>query len=95
MASFHRSSYLEIHHATYGSSVRSNRPTKQEVEAMKPSQKNRITCCSRIALALVGLLLWPGFVGAQQPYYQGKSLNLLVDFSAGGPTDLECRIYGT
>ena len=60
---------------------------------MKPSQKNRITCCSRIALALVGLLLWPGLLGAQQPYYQGKSLNLLVDFSAGGPTDIECRIY--
>jgi tripartite-type tricarboxylate transporter receptor subunit TctC len=60
---------------------------------MKPSQRNRITCCSLTALALAGLLLWPGFAGAQKPYYQGKSLNLLVDFSAGGPTDIECRIY--
>jgi tripartite-type tricarboxylate transporter receptor subunit TctC len=61
---------------------------------MKPSQAN-LVFRSVMTLAFAGLLLCPGSASAQQPYYQGKSLNLLVDFSAGGPTDIECRIYGT
>ena len=27
------------------------------------------------------------------PFYQGKRLTFMVDYSAGGPTDIECRLY--
>ena len=27
------------------------------------------------------------------PFYQGKRLTFTVDYSAGGPTDIECRLY--
>lgn len=60
---------------------------------MKTRQKRLMQCVSVLALVFVGFTLWPGSAGAQRPYYQGKSINLLVDFSAGGPTDIECRIY--
>ena len=30
--------------------------------------------------------------GAQQPFYAGKSLTILVNYDAGGPTDLEARL---
>jgi len=60
---------------------------------MKTRQKRLMLCVSVLTLVFVGFTLWPGSAGAQRPYYQGKSLNLLVDFSAGGPTDIECRIY--
>lgn len=46
-----------------------------------------------VALAIGGLVVFakPGL--AQKPFYQGKTLTLMVDFSAGGPTDIECRLY--
>jgi tripartite-type tricarboxylate transporter receptor subunit TctC len=46
-----------------------------------------------MTLLLAAIVLWPGIGEAQKPYYQGKTLTLLVDFTAGGPTDIECRIY--
>ena len=30
--------------------------------------------------------------GAQEPFYQGKRLTLLINFAAGGPTDIEGRL---
>src|SRR5512138_2699065 len=27
------------------------------------------------------------------PFYQGKSLNIVINFGAGGPTDIESRIF--
>jgi tripartite-type tricarboxylate transporter receptor subunit TctC len=30
---------------------------------------------------------------AQQPYYQGKRLTVLINFAAGGPTDIEGRLF--
>jgi tripartite-type tricarboxylate transporter receptor subunit TctC len=30
---------------------------------------------------------------AQQPYYKGKRLTVLINFAAGGPTDLEGRLF--
>src|SRR5262245_63038391 len=30
---------------------------------------------------------------AQQPYYQGKRLTVLINFAAGGPADIEGRIF--
>src|SRR5215813_10790172 len=29
----------------------------------------------------------------QQPYYKGKRLTVLVNFAAGGPADIESRIF--
>jgi tripartite-type tricarboxylate transporter receptor subunit TctC len=29
---------------------------------------------------------------AERPYYQGKNINFLINFAAGGPTDIEGRI---
>ena len=48
----------------------------------------------RIALLLVlgsVLLPAPAFPG-QAPFYQGKNLTFLINFAAGGPTDIEGRI---
>src|ERR1044072_4426413 len=41
------------------------------------------------ALALIALLL-PGDANAQ--YYKGKTITMIVNYPAGGPTDLEGRI---
>jgi tripartite-type tricarboxylate transporter receptor subunit TctC len=32
--------------------------------------------------------------GAQQPYYKGKRLSVLINFAAGGPADIESRLFG-
>ena len=44
-------------------------------------------------LFLVGTLLIaaPAFAG-QAPFYQGKTITFLINFAAGGPTDIEGRI---
>lgn len=52
-----------------------------------PKSKNR-----------AGLILWvflfqTGFIWANQPFYQGKTLTFVVGHSAGGGTDIECRLY--
>ena len=38
------------------------------------------------------LLLASSTQGAQAPYYQGKAVTFFINFSAGGPTDIEGRI---
>jgi tripartite-type tricarboxylate transporter receptor subunit TctC len=43
-----------------------------------------------VAIALVGSLV-PGL--AQEPFYQGKRLTLMINFAAGGPTDIEGRLF--
>jgi hypothetical protein len=60
---------------------------------MKTWQPNFRSCLSFAALACLSLAFWAEPASAQRPYYQGKTLNLLVDFTAGGPTDIECRVY--
>jgi len=50
-----------------------------------------------IARSLFGLIIGLIFVvtgstAAERPYYQGKSITFLINFSAGGPTDIEGRI---
>lgn len=60
---------------------------------MKQRQTSFLPYGSLAALWLAALLLWPAPSAAQKPYYEGKTLTLLVDFTAGGPTDIECRIY--
>jgi tripartite-type tricarboxylate transporter receptor subunit TctC len=38
------------------------------------------------------LLLFAGVQAAQAPYYRGKAVTFFINFSAGGPTDIEGRI---
>ncbi len=45
------------------------------------------------ALTVFVLLFGANTTLAEKPFYQGKTLKLVVDFSAGGPTDIECRLY--
>jgi tripartite-type tricarboxylate transporter receptor subunit TctC len=51
----------------------------------------------RAQAALVGILaalaLTAGDALAQQPYYKGKRLTVLINFAAGGPTDIEGRLF--
>lgn len=48
---------------------------------------------STCAVLVFALLFGAPASAADKPFYQGKTLKLIVDFSAGGPTDIECRIY--
>ena len=34
-----------------------------------------------------------GFAAEKAPFYQGKTLNVVINFGAGGPTDIESRIF--
>jgi tripartite-type tricarboxylate transporter receptor subunit TctC len=45
-----------------------------------------LACCGAFALAASD-------AGAQEPYYKGKRLTLLINFAAGGPTDIEGRLF--
>jgi putative tricarboxylic transport membrane protein len=50
--------------------------------------------CGRVSLLfLFGVFLFfaPAFA-AQAPFYQGKNITFLINFAAGGPTDIEGRI---
>jgi tripartite-type tricarboxylate transporter receptor subunit TctC len=60
---------------------------------MKTWQPNFKSCLSFAVAVCLSVVFWADPAAAQRPYYQGKTLNLLVDFTAGGPTDIECRIY--
>ena len=35
----------------------------------------------------------PGFAAEKAPFYRGKTLNIVINFAAGGPTDIESRIF--
>ena len=47
----------------------------------------------RRCLSFAALLLCAGNADAQQPFYAGKQLTILVNYDAGGPTDLEARVF--
>ena len=47
---------------------------------------------TRSCLTIVALALWCNASEAQQPFYAGKQLTLLVNYDAGGPTDIEARL---
>ena len=34
-----------------------------------------------------------GLAAEKAPFYQGKTLNFVINFAAGGPTDIESRIF--
>src|SRR5258708_6779514 len=38
--------------------------------------------------------LWTtAFAAEKSPFYQGRTLNVVINFAAGGPTDIESRIF--
>src|ERR1051325_2534208 len=39
------------------------------------------------------VLAAPGGTAEKPPFYQGKTLNFVINFAAGGPTDIESRIF--
>ena len=47
---------------------------------------------TRSCLIIAALALCCTAAGAQQPFYAGKQLTILVNYDAGGPTDLEARV---
>lgn len=47
---------------------------------------------ARSCLTIAALALCCNSAGAQQPFYAGKQLTILVNYDAGGPTDLEARL---
>ena len=52
----------------------------------------------QLAAALLGCAFLAGSYGAafaaeKAPLYQGKTLNIVINFAAGGPTDIESRIF--
>src|SRR5262249_28145007 len=49
--------------------------------------------CMRLAIAaLVAVLAFQSRGEAQEPFYKGKRLNLVINFAAGGPADIEGRL---
>jgi tripartite-type tricarboxylate transporter receptor subunit TctC len=51
-------------------------------------------CCSIGFLLCVLISVWTDARGAEKPpFYQGKTLNVVINFAAGGPTDIESRIF--
>ena len=34
-----------------------------------------------------------GWTAEKPPFYQGKTINIIINFAAGGPTDIESRIF--
>ncbi|MDP2605656.1 MAG: hypothetical protein Q8S00_24190 [Deltaproteobacteria bacterium] len=48
---------------------------------------------SLCGFALVVASLAPAPAAEKTPFYQGKTLNIVINFAAGGPTDIESRIF--
>src|SRR5215475_14173190 len=47
----------------------------------------------RAALALCVLVIATSMAHANEPFYKGKRLTVLINFAAGGPTDIEGRLF--
>ena len=57
---------------------------------MRPQRLSKAAAVSILLLALCAL----GAGAAEKtPFYQGKTLNIVINFAAGGPTDIESRIF--
>jgi tripartite-type tricarboxylate transporter receptor subunit TctC len=46
-----------------------------------------------LQLGFLAALWASGFAAEKTPFYQGKTLNIVINFAAGGPTDIESRIF--
>lgn len=45
------------------------------------------------AISFVAVLAAQARAAEKAPFYQGKTLNIVINFAAGGPTDIESRIF--
>src|SRR5262252_2434701 len=50
--------------------------------------------CMRVTIAMLAIVFadLPHRASAQEPFYKGKRLNLIINFAAGGPADIEGRL---
>jgi tripartite-type tricarboxylate transporter receptor subunit TctC len=50
--------------------------------------------CMRVMIAAFAIMFagLPHRANAQEPFYKGKRLNLVINFAAGGPADIEGRL---
>ncbi len=53
---------------------------------------SRASFVAAICLILCALVLLASPALAQEPFYKGKRINLVINFAAGGPSDLEGRL---
>ena len=59
---------------------------KEKVRAMQ------VNIFSKLAVFFVSLLLVDAAYSAESAFYKGKTLTVLINFAAGGPTDIEGRL---
>ena len=52
-----------------------------------------MSCVRAVVGALVTLAMTVAAGHAQEPFYKGKRLTVLVNFAPGGPTDIEGRLF--
>lgn len=57
--------------------------------ARRPWRRLIVLCALAISLADRN----PTCAAEKPPFYQGKTLNIVINFAAGGPTDIESRIF--
>ena len=50
-------------------------------------------CLLTLSLVFLGVPAPDNFAAEKPPFYQGKTLNFVINFGAGGPTDIESRIF--
>src|SRR4026209_1451210 len=50
-------------------------------------------CFSILQLIFFAALGTYGNAAEKPPLYQGKTINIIINFAAGGPTDIESRIF--
>ena len=58
---------------------------------MKRNRPHFSICFIAVSLVFVACTL--GFAAEKTPFYQGKTLTFVVNFAAGGPTDIESRVF--
>ena len=63
-------------------------PQAREDRSMKPTRAHVTfaAICAALSLCVTA-------AAAQQPYYKGKRVSVLINFAAGGPADIESRIF--
>jgi tripartite-type tricarboxylate transporter receptor subunit TctC len=56
-------------------------------------RNNKRQAVLAISLLMFAAFRTSGFAAEKAPFYQGKTLNIVINFAAGGPTDIESRIF--
>ena len=53
----------------------------------------RVQVAAALGLCIAAAMAGITTAAAQEPYYKGKRLTVLINFAAGGPTDIEGRVF--